>query len=733
MPAASSFTPIPPAGGESRIGVRAHVTSALDAAAFAIPLSLGSAALVFGRVVPDLLASGVFAVMLALVSVHIATAGSARPVVFAARFFEATTLVALMEQLIVHLPSWGLAETRGVKLAILCLIGGFAGVWLGALYLMRVDRFSRYIPAPVFAGFSNSIAVALVVSQTQSLWKLAHEPGSMAPALSIAATVLATAIGVRYWRPRWPAAAVGLAVGLATGLAWLAAGHRAPALSTGGFSMTLPLSLADFSALAAPGVSRWPLTVAIATNAAILGTMIFINTTLTTQLMTQLDERRRPRTRESLWTAAVVSIAGALGSVPISGSAQSSLAATRTSRLTAGVLIVCAAATAAVYLSGVLAWVPLAALCGALLCEAWFMVDRGSARLFATWLRARPLGANAREDLALVAAVTTSAIVFNMVVAIFVGLMLGFVLFAARNARKPVRCTWTGAQLHSNCARSRADLRLLTEHGAGIIVFELEGDLFFGSVEPLDTELRAGLQKASFAILDWSRVRHVDSSVAQAIVKVEQQAARLGVPVRHAGTGVPASNVGDVLMLHIPRARMAVDLDHALEEAENHVIKVNSIAPPPEVTALLEAASLFQGLDDAERNRLEACMEQRLFDSGQSVFTAGAPSDELVLVLHGSASILVRSAEGREIRLASVRRGATIGEIGFLDRAPRSASVVAQEHMMVAVLKRATYDRLCEEDPRLVRKLLSNIALDVATRLRHTNRLAIARTWADRN
>jgi sulfate permease, SulP family len=97
-------------------------------------------------------------------------------------------------------------------------------------------------------------------------------------------------------------------------------------------------------------------------------------------------------------------------------------------------------------------------------------------------------------------------------------------------------------------------------------------------------------------------------------------------------------------------------------------------------------------------------------------------------VLHGSASILVRSAEGPEIRLASVRRGATIGEIGFLDGAPRSASVVAQEQMTVAVLKRETYDRLCEEDPRLVRKLLSNIALDVATRLRHTNRLAIART-----
>ena len=50
---------------------RSSVVAAADGAAFSIPLSLGSAALIFSRTAPDLLASGVLALMLALLVVHL--------------------------------------------------------------------------------------------------------------------------------------------------------------------------------------------------------------------------------------------------------------------------------------------------------------------------------------------------------------------------------------------------------------------------------------------------------------------------------------------------------------------------------------------------------------------------------------------------------------------------------------------------------------------------------------
>jgi CRP-like cAMP-binding protein len=108
------------------------------------------------------------------------------------------------------------------------------------------------------------------------------------------------------------------------------------------------------------------------------------------------------------------------------------------------------------------------------------------------------------------------------------------------------------------------------------------------------------------------------------------------------------------------------------------------------------------------------------------ILSAGAASDELMLILQGCASIVVDRPEGQPVRLAGVRRGAVIGEVGFLDGSPRSASVIAQEDV-VATLDRSSYDGLAQSHPALLPKLVANIAVGLAARLRHTNPVALAR------
>lgn len=69
-----------------------------------------------------------------------------------------------------------------------------------------------------------------------------------------------------------------------------------------------------------------------------------------------------------------------------------------------------------------------------------------------------------------------------------------------------------------------------------------------------------------------------------------------------------------------------------------------------------------------------------------------------------------------------------VGEVGFLDGAPRSVTVVAQEELLVAVLTRDTFDSLRESHPAAVHQILVNLALDLSTRQRHTTTLAAARS-----
>lgn len=488
----------------------------------------------------------------------------------------------------------------------------------------------------------------------------------------------------------------------------------------------LPVTLADFASLRQEKVQNWAVAAAILTNGAILGAMIFINTTMTAEMMAQLDGRRPARGAAMLTPALGMTLAGLVGCAPISASMNASMIAARNTGISTTMMFLIGIFIIAVYFSGVIGLVPLAAICAVLLCEGWFMIDRNSVRLLRDWLFKRPVTANGREDLALIATVTVSAVILNMVAAVFVGLLFGLILFAARNARRPVRNLWTGAQLTSNCARSRGDLRLLAEHGPSIHIVELDGDLFFGAVDSLERALEQSLQGATGLVVDWSRVRHIDTSVVGSFVQFERRAHGLGVaPIHAACANQP--EVRAVLTQQMPRMRTAPDLDRALEQAENDVIALRGNPEPTDKSAALEAASLFTGMEAGERSALESAMTQRLYRTGDVILKAGDPGDELLLVLKGSGNVVLHQPDGTDVRLAGVRGGATLGDIAFLDRTRRSATVIAAEDTSVAILRRETYDELCIAHPRLVEILLTNIALNLAVRLRHTNRLALTR------
>ena len=55
-------------------------------------------------------------------------------------------------------------------------------------------------------------------------------------------------------------------------------------------------------------------------------------------------------------------------------------------------------------------------------------------------------------------------------------------------------------------------------------------------------------------------------------------------------------------------------------------------------------------------------------------------------------------------------------------------SLVAQEDLLVYVLTREAFDALRVSHPEIVYQLMLNLTLDLASRLRHTNKLASARS-----
>jgi sulfate permease, SulP family len=734
LPANTSLQPSLPKPAEAREASLQKsrwtaLNDVLDGVVTSIPIALAGVSLTYSSLPPEFLGMGVFATLLCLAVVHMSSAATGRPMAYSARLFEATTLSAILIHAHQIMPSWGLQATPQQIMAFLCMVCALAGLMCALLFLVRADRFTRLIPAPVYSGFAISISILLFISQSKTIYRLWQQGSPWLVLLSISLVSICAALLVRKFRPRWPSTAMAVATGALVGLLWLSLGSPVAMVMPDGQALMLPWQAADFSAFFSSSVSQKAWLSSAFYNGALLGIMIFINMTVANETLSQIDDRYASR-----WQLAGVALMAALGgmagSAPVAASQQAALAAVRNQPMTGSKSFFMGIFCAMIAILGLLNWVALAAVAAAMLVDAYFMADRLAIKQGWAWLRGAQLQTSQKEDLALVALVASVAVLFNVVSAVFLGLLFGLLLFAMRNAKKPVRYIWTGAQLHSNCARARSEIAILASHGERIRVVELEGELFFGSVASLDKNLLASLEGAHCVILDWSRVRHVDSSIALALARWQRMATSQGVRITHAGLGLQPGNSVAFMQEHFSKAQLFLDVDRALEAAESVVIAHFGAqnAGNHQTTQFSDALHIFRGLSDEQMSKLNACMPQRLFKEGDSIFSEGDASDHMLIVLQGSAGVIVNDEAGREIRITSVRRGGVLGEIGFLDQAPRSAKVKAQQDVLAAILSRDVFNLLRLQEPLIVSQLLSNLTLDLSTRLRYTTKLAVSRT-----
>lgn len=697
--------------------------SAVDCAAVGLPSILGSALILYSQVAPNALSAGVLAAFLGVAWVTLLTSQSSRPIAYTTRFFEAATLATLVLQMAHRLPQYGLQDTEAVRLGLLCGMSAMAGLVAGLLWLVRAERLARFIPAPVYIGFASSIAVAIGLSQWESLSAQVIQPHLGWPVAGAVVTVVASALMVKRFRPQWPASAVGLVAGIGMGLLTSVTEAPLPRLMEYQ-SWTSPWQLADFTGLWGPSDGRWQWLLELFKASSVLGVLIFLNNVVTGEQLAQLDDRRTLTPVDKGLQALAIGSAGLLGSPSVSGSLSVSLMAARARPLTASSMYALALMLAAICASSALVLIPVAALSGLLLVEAWQLWDRASAWQVLRLLRRRTVERHHKEDLMVIAGVMSASLLLNMVAALLVGLLLGLVLHAHRNTQTPVRRTLSGLEIQSNCARTPAEFEVLAQHGSAIRVLQLDSHQFFASAAFLHDAVRKAFSTANFVVMDWTAVRQIDSSIASGVGRLQAYAHQMGIVLMHAGTQWRHSNVHALLTEHVPSTRIASDLDRAVETVENMLLQ--RYLPPFQAADHSGHLAWPSHLTDDESHALRSVMTLHSFESGHCVIQEGEASDALWFVTRGQASVQLTTDDGSHLRVSGVRAGTTVGQIGFIDRQVRSASVVTETAVEALRLGHAEFLELSHENPELVQKLLSQLSIDLATQLRAANLHALA-------
>ena len=126
---------------------------------------------------------------------------------------------------------------------------------------------------------------------------------------------------------------------------------------------------------------------------------------------------------------------------------------------------------------------------------------------------------------------------------------------------------------------------------------------------------------------------------------------------------------------------------------------------------------MFSSLSKKELGLVSRAADVATIKSGSEIVKEGTTGHEFYLILSGEAAV---KRSGRKI--ATLGPGSYFGELALLDRGPRSATVIADSDVKVAVIGQREFLGILDQVPALAHKLL----VSMATRLREADTKAVS-------
>ena len=618
-----------------------------------------------------------------------------------------------------------------VALGIAC--AGLLQVLFGWLKLGQVVKFT---PHPVRVGLTSGIGLLLMGTALPVMLGSAFGTGivealprAQPGAVGIGILAVAVAWLTQRWRPSWRPLLTGLAV--ASLLAWLLR-HAAPGLALGE-RMDVPVLgghwWADAAALFSARIWSDGVPSLLAGYALTVALLCSLDTLMAVSVIDGQMRRSRDANRE-LVAQGLANVASALsGGQACSPSVARSLEMAPRHAAQRHIVLGYAAALAALLWLGpdLLGVLPLSAVGGLLLWQGARLVSPTLWRTPAAWTRfaGTPPSAGQRRlvvaNWGIATIVAGTAVALGLGPAVLIGGSFAVLLFVRTNMREVVAAVWTGRTRRSLKVRSPAATEALALAGERIVLYDLEGSLFFGTADALRARLQLLDPRVDSVILDLHQVSEVDVTAARILVEAAEDFAQRGRQLIFSEWPSHDPRRGIVDAVAGPRRRHLLTwsdyADEALEAAEDRLLATLDVGDPDPSNALLplSRSTLARDLDVQELAWLAAELEEVRFAPGELLFTIGQAGDAIFISLRGDIGLRM---PGSTRRLASFAPGVALGEMAVLARSQRSAEAFAETEVLALRLPVDALERLIREHPALGVKLLRNLLLHMGDRLR---------------
>lgn len=614
-----------------------------------------------------------------------------------------------------------------IAVTFLCTI--LVGAFQTVLGLGKLGILVKFIPYPVIAGFINGFSISLIIKQLPLVFgatdwqQLSPTTHPLALAIGLIAFV-STLLATRF-KSRIPAAFYGLALGAISFLIIKFFSHADLAVSLIG---VIPPNLPIHQQVGAiAGLVSSPDFIAFLPD--ILATVITISLIASLQSLISISGAdallgTRHNSNKELTTQGLGNLLGGMmGGMPTGGSPSVTNLVIKNGGRTRIAHFSHAAMLLAIVLGlgQIIGMIPLPVMAGVVVASLLHQMDEWSMKLIRNLLTRKAHEKLSHEfylNLAIVAAVSALVLFFGALVALGGGMILAFGAFLRQISRSVVRRIVFGNQIRSRNSRPTNEQRFLDGHMKKVAVVEIQGAVFFGSVDQVVQEMEVATRDCRIVIIDMKRVTDIDSSGVVTLERLDKQLARTHCTlylsyIQGEGRLEKALNEYGFDRI-ITEHRIFEDTNAALSAAEDFLIAESDLTRSFSAQHPLAKFDLLKDLLQEDVEFLESKMKQREFSYGAKLVSEGSVSDGMFFLVSGNVTVS-RLLEGRILRYTSLRPGVTFGEIGLLTEGTRTADVIADSHVTCYYLSRVEFYNFLATRPKGGQQILIRMALSLAT------------------
>ncbi|HLX28010.1 MAG TPA: SulP family inorganic anion transporter [Casimicrobiaceae bacterium] len=345
----------------------------------------------------------------------------------------------------------------------------------------------------------------------------------------------------------------------------------------------------------------------------------------------------------------------------------------------------------------------------------------------------RPYAQRAWQDLLLAIFIMLVCIEYGFVVGVLVGVVGACVRFALTYARLgTIRRHATRVLFASNVDRSAEAFAYLRESGEAIQLYWLSGYIFFGSSEGLFERIRGDIElrpprTVAYVVLDFAMVTGADASAIMSLTKLHHFCDRHGITLVYCALSTGTRTMleqGGFFAADSPH-RAFGDLDMGLAWCEDRLIAAQRLDRDTEVAGFESWLSHQLG-PSTDVSDLMAYLARKRTEGPEIIYREGEPADTVDLVAAGSLTVHVARGGGELLRVRRITTHAVLGEMGFVRRSVRAATVSSDGPATIFTLTRAAFEQMRRERPDLADAFDDFIMRTLADRMEAANRAAAA-------